>query len=85
MAIGSIRFGNDRRAGKLRKTGRFCLWRPRHKHKTGAGYADLPGVRIWYTVSGGNGVPVVLLHADTGNGDSWQYNIPGFVEAGWKP
>ena len=49
-----------------------------------AGYADLPGVRLWYTDSGGDGVPVVLLHANTGNADSWQYNIPGFVEAGYR-
>jgi pimeloyl-ACP methyl ester carboxylesterase len=49
-----------------------------------AGYADLPGVRLWYTDSGGSGVPVVLLHANTGNSDSWQYNIPGFVEAGYR-
>ncbi len=49
-----------------------------------SGYADLPGVRLWYTDSGGGGVPVVLLHANTGNADSWQYNIPGFVEAGYR-
>ncbi|MDZ4345751.1 MAG: alpha/beta hydrolase [Candidatus Binatia bacterium] len=49
-----------------------------------AGYADLPGVRLWYTDSGGNGVPVMLLHANTGNADSWQYNIPGFVDAGYR-
>src|SRR5262245_64730209 len=49
-----------------------------------AGYADLPGVRLWYTDSGGNGVPVILLHANTGNADSWQYNIAGFVEAGFR-
>ena len=49
-----------------------------------AGYADLPGVRLWYTDSGGNGVPLILLHANTGNADSWQYNIPGFVEAGYR-
>ena len=47
-----------------------------------AGYADLPGVRLWYTDSGGSGVRVVLLHANTGNADRWQYTIPGFVEAG---
>ena len=35
-----------------------------------AGYADLPGVRLLYTDSGGSGVPVVLLHANTGNADS---------------
>jgi len=49
-----------------------------------AGYADLPGVRLWYTDSGGSGVPVVLLHANTGNADSWQYNIPGFVDASYR-
>ena len=49
-----------------------------------AGYADLPGVRLWYTDSGANGVPAVLLHANTGNADSWQHNIPGFVEAGYR-
>ncbi|HSQ11555.1 MAG TPA: alpha/beta hydrolase, partial [Candidatus Deferrimicrobium sp.] len=49
-----------------------------------AGYADLPGVRLWYTDSGGNGVPLVLLHANTGNADGWQYNIPGFAAAGYR-
>jgi pimeloyl-ACP methyl ester carboxylesterase len=49
-----------------------------------AGYADLPGVRLWYTENGGNGVPIVLLHANTGNADSWQYNIPGLVDAGYR-
>ncbi len=49
-----------------------------------AGHAELPGVRLWYTDSGGNGVPVVLLHANTGNADSWQYNIPAFAAAGYR-
>jgi pimeloyl-ACP methyl ester carboxylesterase len=49
-----------------------------------AGHADLPGVRLWYTDSGVSGVPVLLLHANTGNADSWQYNIPGFAEAGYR-
>src|SRR5437764_14173496 len=49
-----------------------------------AGYADLAGVRLWYTDSGGSGVPLVLLHANTGNADSWQDNIPAFVEAGCR-
>ncbi len=48
------------------------------------GYEDLPGVRLWYTDSGGSGVALVLLHANTGNADGWQYNIPGFVEAGYR-
>jgi pimeloyl-ACP methyl ester carboxylesterase len=49
-----------------------------------AGYADLPGVRLWYTDSGGSGVAVILLHANTGNADNWQPNIPGFIEAGYR-
>jgi pimeloyl-ACP methyl ester carboxylesterase len=49
-----------------------------------AGFADLPGVRLWYTDSGGSGAPIVLLHANTGNADSWQYNIPAFVDAGYR-
>src|SRR4029450_1159226 len=49
-----------------------------------AGYADLPGVRLWYTDSGDSGVPLILLHANTGNADSWQYNIAGFIEAGYR-
>lgn len=49
-----------------------------------AGYADLPGVRLWYTDSGGDGIALVLLHANTGNADSWQYNIPDFVRAGYR-
>lgn len=49
-----------------------------------AGHADLPGVRLWYTDSGGSGAPLVLLHANTGNADGWQHNIPGFVEAGYR-
>jgi pimeloyl-ACP methyl ester carboxylesterase len=49
-----------------------------------AGHVELPGVRLWHTDSGGSGVPLVLLHANTGNADSWQYNIPGLVEAGYR-
>src|SRR5207249_2100529 len=45
------------------------------------GYAELLGVRLWFTDTGGSGIPVVLLHANTGNSDSWQYNIPAFEKA----
>jgi hypothetical protein len=31
-----------------------------HPDSQFAGYADLPGVRLWYTDSGGTGVPLVL-------------------------
>src|SRR5438128_3521953 len=48
------------------------------------GYAELPGVRLWFTDTGGSGIPVVLLHANTGNSESWQYNIPAFEKAGYR-
>lgn len=49
-----------------------------------AGRAELPGVRLWYTDSGGTGIPVVLLHANTGNADGFQYNIRAFADAGYR-
>ncbi len=55
-----------------------------HSNSTFAGHADLPGVRLWYSDSGGSGVPLILLHANTGNADGWQYNIPGFAAAGYR-
>jgi pimeloyl-ACP methyl ester carboxylesterase len=48
------------------------------------GYADLPGVRIWYTDSGGTGVPVVLLHANTGSSRVWEYQTPVFTRSGFR-
>jgi pimeloyl-ACP methyl ester carboxylesterase len=47
-------------------------------------YADLPGVRLWYTDSGGSGVPVVFLHANTGSSRNWEYQIPAFTAAGYR-
>ncbi|MEP7310834.1 MAG: alpha/beta hydrolase [Acidobacteriota bacterium] len=48
------------------------------------GHADLPGVRIWYKDSGGNGVPVVFLHANTGSSRVWEYQIPVFTKSGFR-
>jgi pimeloyl-ACP methyl ester carboxylesterase len=47
-------------------------------------YAQLPGVRIWYTDSGGSGVPVVFLHAATGSSRVWEHQIPAFTAAGYR-
>jgi pimeloyl-ACP methyl ester carboxylesterase len=47
-------------------------------------YANLPGVRIWYSDTGGNGVPVVFLHAATGSSRVWAYQIPVFAAAGYR-
>ena len=48
------------------------------------GFADLPGVRLWYRDTGGTGVPAVFLHANTGSSRSWEYQIPAFTAAGYR-
>jgi pimeloyl-ACP methyl ester carboxylesterase len=47
-------------------------------------YADLPGVRLWYKDTGGNGVPVVFLHSNTGSSQNWEKQIPAFTGAGYR-
>ena len=43
-----------------------------------------PGVHLFYTDSGGHGIPVVLLHAATGSVRSWEHQTPAFVKAGYR-
>jgi len=50
---------------------------------TGA-YARLPGVKLWFTDSGGVGVPIVLLHPNTGTVEIWEPQIKGFSQAGYR-
>ncbi len=47
-------------------------------------YAHLPGVKLWYVDSGGDGTPVVLLHANTGTVVAWQQQITAFDKAGFR-
>jgi pimeloyl-ACP methyl ester carboxylesterase len=51
---------------------------------TREGLADLPGVHLWYTDSGGNGVPVVFVHAATGSSRVWEYQRPVFAARGYR-
>jgi pimeloyl-ACP methyl ester carboxylesterase len=46
--------------------------------------APLPGVRLWFTDTGGRGEPVVLLHAITGTSESWNGQIAAFSKAGYR-
>ncbi len=48
------------------------------------GYAEGPAARIWYSDTGGSGVPVVFLHAGTGSSRNWEYQIPAFTAAGYR-
>ncbi len=47
-------------------------------------HAALPGVALWYTDSGGDGTPVVLLHANTGTVESWRPQIEALSQAGFR-
>ena len=60
----------------------------RHAARLGAtpparqAFADLPGVRLWFTDTGGNGEPVVLMHPITGTSESWEPQIATLAKAG---
>ena len=60
-----------------------------HAEQAGAiqarqGFADLPGVRLWFTDSGGSGEPVVLLHPNTGTSEIWEPQIAALARAGFR-
>ena len=42
-------------------------------------FADLPGVRIHFLDSGGEGAPIVFLHAATGSAESFELQFPAFT------
>ena len=48
------------------------------------GCASVPGARLFYTDTGGSGVPVMLLHAATGSTSAWQYQTRAFTTAGYR-
>jgi pimeloyl-ACP methyl ester carboxylesterase len=47
-------------------------------------YAELAGVKLWFTDTGGTGVPIVLLHANTGTSAVWESQIASFARAGYR-
>ena len=47
-------------------------------------FADVPGVRLWFTDTGGNGEPVVLMHPITGTSESWQPQIATLAKVGYR-
>jgi pimeloyl-ACP methyl ester carboxylesterase len=47
-------------------------------------HADLPGVKLWFTDTGGTGTPIVLLHANTGTVVSWEAQATAFSRQGFR-
>ena len=48
------------------------------------GVAQIPDTRLWYWDTGGQGVPIVLLHPSTGSALIWGYQQPVFAKAGYR-
>jgi len=46
--------------------------------------ASVPGVRLWFTDTGGTGEPIVLMHAITGTSESWAAQSDAFSRAGYR-
>ena len=47
-------------------------------------YAELPGVKLWFTDTGGTGIPIVLLHANTGTSANWEPQATAFAREGYR-
>jgi pimeloyl-ACP methyl ester carboxylesterase len=52
-------------------------------YQSGA-YAELPGVKLWFTDSGGAGTPIVLLHSNSGTSAVWENQVGSFAKAGYR-
>jgi pimeloyl-ACP methyl ester carboxylesterase len=52
--------------------------------QSGEGIAPVPGAHLFYTDSGGSGIPVVLMHAATGSVRAWEHQTPAFARAGFR-
>ena len=48
------------------------------------GMVDVDGSRLWYWDTGGNGQPVILLHAGTQSGAGWVYQQPALAMASYR-
>jgi pimeloyl-ACP methyl ester carboxylesterase len=47
-------------------------------------FTELPGVKLWFTDTGGTGVPLILLHANTGTSAVWTNQVDSFSRAGYR-
>jgi pimeloyl-ACP methyl ester carboxylesterase len=54
------------------------------ENRASGAYAELPGVKLWFTDSGGTGTPIILLHANTGTSAAWASQIESFSLAGYR-
>jgi pimeloyl-ACP methyl ester carboxylesterase len=50
--------------------------------QTREGFVSVPGARLFFRDLGGPGIPVIFLHAASGNTDSWEKQTAAFRDAG---
>jgi pimeloyl-ACP methyl ester carboxylesterase len=62
----------------------LCATGPVHAAEPNGALASLPGVKLWYTDTGGKGVPIILLHANTGTSINWTKQNEGLGRAGYR-
>src|ERR1051325_2256250 len=48
------------------------------------GFAEVPGAHIWYEDTGGQGIPVIFLHAASGSSGNWGGLFPALMAAGYR-
>jgi pimeloyl-ACP methyl ester carboxylesterase len=48
------------------------------------GLVEVPGARLWHLDTGGDGAPIVLMHAATGSSRVWEHQLPAFTAAGHR-
>jgi pimeloyl-ACP methyl ester carboxylesterase len=48
------------------------------------GVVQIPDTRLWYWDTGGQGVPIMLLHPATGSALIWGYQQPVLAKAGYR-
>jgi pimeloyl-ACP methyl ester carboxylesterase len=48
------------------------------------GFAKVPGARLWYWDTGGDGEPLVLCHPASQSSQIWLYQQPTFAQAGYR-
>jgi pimeloyl-ACP methyl ester carboxylesterase len=48
------------------------------------GFAAVPGARLWYWDTGGDGEPLILCHPASQSSQIWLYQQPVFAKAGYR-
>lgn len=56
---------------------------PRQRHAA-QGYVNVPGARLYYWDTEGDGRPLLLAHAGSGSAFAWEYQQPAFGSAGYR-